>query len=70
MNDLNFTPNFLDELLAKADPQDRQAAEDTCGDNKMCLYDTLATDNKDIGLATMTQNDINMENMKSASKHI
>ena len=66
---LSSPPQFLEDLMVNADPADLKAAMDSCGESKMCLFDTLATANADIGLATMTLNNMNMDSMKSASKY-
>ncbi|XP_022099415.1 fibrillin-1-like [Acanthaster planci] len=58
-NDLTFTPVFLDDLLANAPADQRQAAESTCGDNKVCLYDALSTGDESIGAASSAQNSQN-----------
>ena len=41
-NDPDFRPPFLDEVLANATDEQRAAAEDTCGDDRACLFDYLA----------------------------
>ena len=68
-NDLNFRPQFLDDLLQNATESERQEAKTLCGDNKMCLFDKLATGDDAIGAQTMSQQDENTKNMEEASKH-
>ena len=41
-NDPDFLPPFLDEVLANATDEQRAAAEETCGDDRACLFDYLA----------------------------
>ncbi|XP_072176489.1 uncharacterized protein [Diadema setosum] len=41
-NDPDFVPQFLDELLAGASTEERNAALELCGDDRSCLFDYLA----------------------------
>ncbi|XP_072172523.1 uncharacterized protein [Diadema setosum] len=40
-NNHTFVPPFLDEILRNATDEDRQAATETCGDDRACLFDYL-----------------------------
>ncbi|XP_072172525.1 uncharacterized protein [Diadema setosum] len=40
-NNHTFVPPFLDEILRNATEEDRQAATETCGDDRACLFDYL-----------------------------
>ncbi|XP_022101062.1 uncharacterized protein LOC110984828 [Acanthaster planci] len=64
-NNLTFIPLFLDELIAEAerdDPTFLAEIRSSCGDNDMCLFDSLATKNMDIGMATMAKGEENQQN--------
>ncbi|XP_063960999.1 uncharacterized protein LOC129268585 isoform X3 [Lytechinus pictus] len=50
-NPSNYTPMFLDALLA-LDPDRTSDARETCGDDETCLFDFLAV-NPDLGKQTM-----------------
>nr|XP_054761681.1 mucin-like protein [Lytechinus pictus] len=50
-NPRNYTPMFLDALLA-LDPDRTREARETCGDDEACLFDFLAV-NPDLGRQTM-----------------
>ena len=68
MNDLTFTPQFLEELIASTDSAKLQKATSICGEDKMCLYDFLSTNDENIGLATMAVNQDNLADKESSSK--
>ena len=38
-----FTPRFLEEVLANMTSSQREMAQNTCGDNKECLFDFAIT---------------------------
>ncbi|XP_022099124.1 mucin-4-like isoform X5 [Acanthaster planci] len=67
LNDLTFIPKFLDDLINEADTVSLQTARDTCGQNKVCLYDTLATGNEAVGMASMEINDQNTADFMTAT---
>ncbi|XP_041472517.1 uncharacterized protein LOC121421785 [Lytechinus variegatus] len=50
-NPSNYTPMFLDALLA-LDPDRTREARETCGDDEACLFDFLAV-NPELGMQTM-----------------
>ena len=52
-NDPTFEPPFLDELLASVDVATREEAEAQCGDNRECLFDSLAV-GLELGSDSMT----------------
>ncbi|XP_071942282.1 uncharacterized protein [Antedon mediterranea] len=52
-NDESFRPKFLSELMASADPAMLQQAQDQCGTNQECIFDTLATNSLEIGMNTL-----------------
>ena len=68
MNNLDFVPKFLDELLANTSAEELASVKETCGDNDMCLFDTLSTKDEELGKSTMMINDMNTANQKEASK--
>ncbi|XP_038045729.1 uncharacterized protein LOC119720211 isoform X2 [Patiria miniata] len=64
-NNLTFVPLFLDELIAEAerdDPTFLAEVRSTCGDNSMCLFDSLATKDTAVGMATMAMDEANVAN--------
>ncbi|XP_038046071.1 uncharacterized protein LOC119720471 [Patiria miniata] len=67
LNDPNFTPDFLQDLIDKAPPGKYDEAKTVCGSSYECLYDSLALNDTSIGMATSTLNDMNMENMAIAT---
>ncbi|XP_071486755.1 uncharacterized protein [Diadema antillarum] len=54
-NDPNYTPLFLDELLANATDEQRTAAENTCQGDRSCLFDYLAV-GPQLGASSMATN--------------
>ena len=69
MNDVSFEPDFLEDLKAKASPEKLQKAESVCGKSEMCLYDSLALNDTNIGRATLELDQINIENMELSSEY-
>ncbi|XP_038046067.1 uncharacterized protein LOC119720468 [Patiria miniata] len=67
LNDPNFTPDFLQDLIDKAPPGKYNEAKAVCGSSKVCLYDSLALNDTSIGMATLAFNEMNMENMAIAT---
>ncbi|XP_038046270.1 uncharacterized protein LOC119720607 [Patiria miniata] len=67
LNDPNFTPDFLQDLIDKAQPGKYNEAKAVCGSSKVCLYDSLALNDTSIGMATSALNEVNMENMAIAT---
>ncbi|XP_038046073.1 mucin-like protein [Patiria miniata] len=67
LNDPNFTPDFLQDLIDKAPPGKYDEAKAVCGSSNECLYDSLALNDTSIGMATSTLNEMNMENMAIAT---
>ncbi|XP_038064096.1 uncharacterized protein LOC119734628 isoform X4 [Patiria miniata] len=63
LNDPNFTPDFLQELIDKAPPGKYEEAKAVCGSSKTCLYDSLALNDTSIGMATLMLNEMNSINM-------
>ena len=68
MNDASFTPIFLEDLKDQAPKDKLLKAQEVCGQDKMCLYDSLALNDTNIGMATLSVNAINMESMVLSSK--
>ncbi|XP_038045830.1 uncharacterized protein LOC119720271 isoform X3 [Patiria miniata] len=63
LNDPNFNPDFLQDLLDRL-PQDKiDEAKAVCGSSKACLYDSLALNDTSIGMATLVLNEMNTINM-------
>nr|XP_054762175.1 mucin-like protein [Lytechinus pictus] len=70
-NPSNYTPMFLDALLA-LDPDRTREARETCGDNEACLFDFLAV-NPELGMQTMdtgNQLDDNLLNLDNFPPNI
>ncbi|XP_038063643.1 uncharacterized protein LOC119734296 isoform X2 [Patiria miniata] len=63
LNDPNFSPDFLQELIDKAPPGKYNEAKAVCGSSKTCLYDSLALNDTSIGMATLMLNEMNSINM-------
>ncbi|XP_038046205.1 mucin-like protein [Patiria miniata] len=64
LNDPNFNPDFLQDLLDRS-PQDKiDEAKAVCGPSKACLYDSLALNDTSIGMATLLINEMNTLNME------
>lgn len=65
-NHPEFQPVFLDELDALV----RREAEGLCGaQNLPCIYDFLATGNKDFALSTADQQKLSDDLMKQSSQY-
>ncbi|XP_038046069.1 uncharacterized protein LOC119720470 [Patiria miniata] len=67
LNDPNFTPDFLQDLIDKAPPGRYDEAKAVCGSSRECLFDSLALNDTSIGMATSALNEMNMENMAIAT---
>ncbi|XP_038046056.1 fibrillin-1-like [Patiria miniata] len=67
-NNHSFQPSFYEDLVAAATPEKLTKAQELCGDNKMCLFDTLATDDESIGQSTVMLNEMNSAS-ESAAKN-
>ena len=68
MNNLEFVPKFLDELLESTPEAEVERVRGICEGNDMCLFDTLSTSDDELGKSTMMINDMNTANQKEASK--
>ncbi|XP_038077224.1 fibrillin-2-like [Patiria miniata] len=66
-NDHSFVPSFYEDLVAAATPEKLEKAQELCGDNKMCLFDTLATDDENIGQSTVMLNEMNSATESAAT---
>ncbi|KAK2180866.1 hypothetical protein NP493_421g00002 [Ridgeia piscesae] len=62
-----FTPRFLEDVLANMTSSQREMAQNTCGDNKECLFDFAITGKEDVAEATLMTNSKNQENAEIMS---
>ncbi|XP_022107056.1 mucin-like protein [Acanthaster planci] len=69
MNDLDFRPKFLDDLLASVDAEQSQKIIAICGDNKECQYDSLVLNDTTVGVATLELNEKNTDDLKLATNY-
>ena len=42
-NIINFTPLFYEEVVGKMTTEQKAKANETCGDNKECIFDLAVT---------------------------
>ena len=63
-NNLTFIPLFLDELIRDANQTFLEESRQMCGDNSICLFDALATQDLAVGQSTMSKDAENQENAK------
>ncbi|XP_038046057.1 fibrillin-1-like [Patiria miniata] len=68
-NEHSFVPSFYEDLVAAATPEKLAKAQELCGDNKMCLFDTLATDDESIGQSTVMLNEMNSASESAATNY-
>ncbi|XP_038073778.1 fibrillin-1-like [Patiria miniata] len=68
-NEHSFVPSFYEDLVAAATPEKLAKAEELCGDNKMCKFDTLATDDESIGQSTVMLNEMNSASESAATNY-
>ena len=62
----DHTPEFLDEVLANADPR----THDLCKGNVQCIFDASQTGNEEVGRATLQFDNNARQNEMEASKDI
>lgn len=43
LNDFDFQPTFVEDVLAAMTPDDREAADAACKNNTVCLFDFAVT---------------------------
>ena len=58
-------PLFLDELIADAEINDSDflaETRETCGDDSLCLFDSLAMKDQSVGAATKAKGEENVQN--------
>ena len=60
----SHVPPYIDEIVATAN----QSVIDACNGDTHCIFDTIVTDNQDIGIATMTTDENNNIQQNQSSK--
>uniref|UniRef100_A0A8C4RBG3 Mucin-like protein n=1 Tax=Eptatretus burgeri TaxID=7764 RepID=A0A8C4RBG3_EPTBU len=58
-----YEPSFLNDVIDSASAAEKQMAQEICGNEPFCLFDTLTTNNTAFGLATFKAN-MNLEKTK------
>ena len=60
----SHVPPYLDAIVATAN----QSVIDACNGDAHCIFDTIVTNNQDIGIATMTTDENNNVQQNQSSK--